>query len=385
MKKKYVLLLPILLTSCFSNNTVKGEIKVKKEATKITINNKEDIAKASLNMLQDTLKSKSDLTLSIASYALAFGGLYSISEDIERSASNLGFSKNPLEDTKSLLSSFNWSYNNNKNFIKSCILHQQVGEQFKFSNKKMKEVSKYGFDTMISTKENAINDAKNILNKRIGLDITFSNDEKEMEDCVITYGAIRMCDNFSKVQKETDNIFNLNSTSSEIVKTYAFSDYLPYYETETYQMCSIEIKDTSLWVILPKINVDLNSIDILKAYNDFKENKKSTSLHGYVPYFHLNSSLQLPFTTNIEDKYYTKLLEDENTNLEIIKVLQATDFTFSKKGSMGQSVTSITLSNSSVSRSDEYIEFNVNRPFYAFSIYDDFPMFINKVSKPTLS
>lgn len=42
------------------------------------------------------------------------------------------------------------------------------------------------------------------------------------------------------------------------------------------------------------------------------------------------------------------------------------------------------ISNGSASMPGGTIKFEVNRPFYAFSIYEDYPLFINKVTTPTI-
>ena len=78
---------------------------------------------------------------------------------------------------------------------------------------------------------------------------------------------------------------------------------------------------------------------------------------------------------------YSKLLKEgvRSSNLNIF-CYQSSDFQFSDKGIDAQSIT--VFGGSSSMSPNLLTEIKVDRPFYAITLKDDFPMFICKVNNP---
>ena len=64
-------------------------------------------------------------------------------------------------------------------------------------------------------------------------------------------------------------------------------------------------------------------------------------------------------------------------------VLQTSDFEFNRYGVSGESITVMEFATSPEPEEHEVIELKVDRPFYAISLKDDFPLFVNKVNDPS--
>ena len=64
----------------------------------------------------------------------------------------------------------------------------------------------------------------------------------------------------------------------------------------------------------------------------------------------------------------------------IDSIIQSNDFEFNKYGVSGESITAIPTVGKSAPADEKPLDLSVNRPFYAFSLKDDFPLFINKVT-----
>lgn len=83
-----------------------------------------------------------------------------------------------------------------------------------------------------------------------------------------------------------------------------------------------------------------------------------------------------------EEAFYSKLLKDDVVNdLEVVSVMQSSDFKFDKYGVSGESITQ-TVIGAAGPMDGTPIELNVNRPFYAISLKDNFPLFVSKVVNP---
>ena len=168
--------------------------------------------------------------------------------------------------------------------------------------------------------------------------------------------------------------------------------HLTYFENEHYQTFAFRINGTSLQIILPREGVSLESISVSEAYTNFISSKTSRNIYGYVPYFHLNTdsfditpSISKKFTG--QEKLYTNLLVNENALRTddagfYIKALQTSDFEFCEKGVFGETITAIGAGSSSMPDTKDPLLIEVNRPFYAISLLDDFPLFVNKVNDP---
>ena len=163
---------------------------------------------------------------------------------------------------------------------------------------------------------------------------------------------------------------------------------MKYYQSKNYQAFELKISNTSLLIVLPNEGVNLEDISISEAYSSFNNNKEYVYAYGYVPYFHLieeEVDLTKFFPTNGRCRYYSKLLTGGVFNdLGLNKVIQSSDFEFGKYGVSGESITVISFSSTTAAMTTTNpIEINVNRPFYAISLKDGFPLFVNKVNNPS--
>lgn len=393
MNIKFISLLSLsffTLLSCSNKNSdsILGSDKEKptidNEKKTITIKDKSNIITKSLENLSPYLFTDDGNTvISPSSYAVAMGGLLSVSSNVDSLKEKNGFSSSVKEETNSLLNSFNWSINEGKSSIFSALLHQQVGTKYAFDEEKAKSVESDHIKTMVSDRASAKNDAQEYLKEK--MDFSLELPECDMDEGTITIGAVKMIDSFQDTQKEAKRSFYTVSGSIE-VKAYPFyQSSFNYYKGTNYKACLIPVRETSNLVILPDEGVSLEDINLSKAYNNFMSKAERKNIIGYQPYFHTKSTLNL---TNMIKKqiagneiYYSSLLKDDVVNdLQIEAVLQGTDYTFSPTGSKGESYTEIMSCGSAGPTS--YEVFEVNRPFYALSIYDSFPMFVSKVTNP---
>ena len=88
---------------------------------------------------------------------------------------------------------------------------------------------------------------------------------------------------------------------------------------------------------------------------------------------------------NNSEKLYSKLIEDDDSiafNDLNYKFLQSSTFEFNKKGISAQTILSGGGGASGMPKG--VYEINVNRPFYAMALRDDFPLFVCKVNNPRI-
>ena len=89
----------------------------------------------------------------------------------------------------------------------------------------------------------------------------------------------------------------------------------------------------------------------------------------------------------LDEKLCDKVLKDNpiNDDLVISTVLQNSKFEFNKYGVKGESITTIQVAGDVAEDPEKEIKtFECNRPFYAISIYDNFPLFAMKIDNPLL-
>lgn len=341
-----------------------------------------------------TDSTKDDLVYSPASFLLATAGLSAVSENFNNSAYGIN---NAEEDVKSLLEAWNFAekeksvHTAKDTYFKSCVLHQQVGETYAFDNNKQEKVSDNYISSMVSSFDTYINDAQKFFDKKIDIDLKIPDIGLD-SDAVLTYSALKMKDTVvnglgvsSKPFKYKNGIENTKAYS---FGSETFPQHMEYYRGENYYVFKRSIRATELMIILPDDGADISSVNVKDAYDNYYLNKIMGSAYGYIPYFHnktLGSNISHSITSNLNgtEILYSKLLRDDVVNdLVVAGVFQSNDFEFSQYGVSGSSITVIPGAGSPGPGEDVPINLSVDRPFYAISLMDDFPIFVNKVSNP---
>lgn len=338
-----------------------------------------------------------NFVLSPSSYLLAVSGLVSVSKGFENST--YGLSDNAIDDVQQLLNAWNFSYENENSgyntVFKSAILHQQVGNKYEFDEKKRESVGENNMASMVSSIEDYQIDAQEFFKEKIDLSLQIPSIEIPSDGAVFTYGGIKMKDCVSVPLITNAKDFTLLDGSNISVDSYCFGsqDYpknLMYYDGDGYQEFNIRINDTSMLIILPDDGVSLNSIDVSDAYLNYRNSAVTTNIMGNIPYFHAKTEGEV-ITNALTDKMtgkeklYSELLKDDiHNDLQVNAVVQSSDFEFNKYGVSGESITFIESTGSGMPNKDPVKEINVDRPFYAISLKDDFPIFVSKVINPNL-
>ena len=341
-------------------------------------------------------ESKTNYVLSPASYALAVSAVAAVSDGFDLDA--FGF-VDPAEDTKALLKAWNFrrdgSSQSQGNYCQfdSGVLHQQVGEKYRFDETKKAEIAEKYIATDVALLENYHARATEYFHENVGLTIPIPDPDLD-DDGVITYGAIKMKDYVSPGFGERDEPFYINkekiSVPSRNFGTYYMPAHLYYYQGPNYQAFNLGINKTSLVFIVPDKDVALEAVHPGEAYVSYLANRQPQYAIGYVPYFHLRTEIEnitgaLSSKLTGDEIPFAKLLaEDVVNDLVLSSVLQTSDFEFNRHGVSGESITVITYSGASAAETLEVepIILNVDRPFYAISVKDGFPLFVNKVNDP---
>ena len=357
---------------------------VKRTATKSLANLEYCFAKAK----------NTNMVISPASFLLAASGFTSVSEGFDLDAFGL---VDAQEDVKALLDNWNSYYvNNNDNKIDcqidSGVLHQQVGPTFQFDRNKISEIEDAYIGVGAAPLNGYVKQAEDYFKEKVGLTIPVPDLDLQ-SDGVITYGAISLLDRSIKEFPKQKNDFVINGTTVSVdtglfgVNKSGQGISTKYYECDTYETFILNINVTSLLIVLPKEGVSIDSVSISEAYTNGVSAKTSKDVYGYVPFFHLQTfglDVAEGFTSHLtgQEKYYSKLVVDElkdHVDLEL-RAIQNSDFCFNEYGVAGQSITAMGGSSSIGTKLPTQI--NVNRPFYAISLKDNFPLFVNKVNDP---
>ncbi|MCR4562304.1 MAG: hypothetical protein K5694_03785 [Bacilli bacterium] len=333
--------------------------------------------------------------LSPASYLLSATSLLAVSDGFDLDSFGV---ENAENDSKSLLESWNFLYELNDEYEKaycqfdSGVLHQQVGPTYQFDEEAQKRIAGDHIATSLASLDNYHDQATEYFHDVVGLNIPIPDPDLS-GDGVITYGAIKMKDFVPNGLGQTNKTFYLDDGSIE-TPSYVFGDVnwpatLPYYQGDGYEAFRFDIAATQMLIVLPNEGVSLESLSVSEAYSSFMDNRHFAKLMGYVPYFHLtteSADITEAFSSHLtgQEKYYSKLLSSSvKNNLSLDSVLQSSDFEFNKDGVAGESITVMTMSGSAGPEAGSVIEINVDRPFYAISLKDDFPLFVNKVNNPS--
>ena len=331
--------------------------------------------------------------VSPASYVLAAAGVAAVSEGMDNEA--FGFKEDASKDLSDFLTAWNFEYQYKKAYgsygteeeycrFDSVILHQQVGPTYHFDPAKQKELETKYIATMRSSVADYHKDAVEFFNNKLGYKIT-PPDPHFSEDGLITYGAFRMKDYVPGGLGISKKLYRGEETDAYSFGSIYYPDFLPYVKGENYSVFSIDIRFTNMVIVLPDEGVAIKDVDLGAAYHQFQAEKQTVMAVGYVPYFHANSqSVDLTPAVarklNGRERFFQKVLADDVVNdLGLACVLQSSDFEFNQYGVSGESITMMAYVGAPAPEEHEVVYLEVNRPFYAISQKDGFPLFVNKV------
>ena len=333
-----------------------------------------------------------DFVVSPMSYMLSIGGVIAVSDGYNLDEFGL---TNPQEEIKTLLEMTNGAWKNGDKLyskIDSGIFHQQVESLFPFVDEKRQEISDLHIGTGVANLGNYLDQAKEYFEKVVQLSIPIPDPELT-DPGIVTYGALKVLDTYTFSSEFTTFRSGLKTYTVKSAKIGDKSTptYSYYFENDQYLVFKFNINSTDLLIVLPNKGVSLNSINVSEAYESFINSKNIMYYYGYIPFFH-NQTFNLDLTDNVlshmsgDELLYSKLLKTgvRATDLEFT-ILQSSDFTFDENGISGESITVHGGSSSSGGRTPkEPREIIVDRPFYAISLTGNFPLFVNKVNKPSL-
>ena len=353
-------------------------------------------ASKSLQLLEVMINNSTDnYVISPASFLLSVSGLAAVSDNFVLSAYGLNNSEN---DAKTLLEEWN-CYEKQTNSetgveevvsrIDSGILHQQIGSRYNFDNAKIPDIESKYIGTSVTSTTNYRTQAQDYFENEVKLNRMVIPNLNINKDCIITYSGISFEDNapIGKTGKGgfqiNGNTYNLDSciygSSSEECYT------TEYYSTPKYIAFTREIRKSSLLFVVPKTGYSLNDISISQAYSDFIANKEEVASYGYIPYFSINKNGVnvgniVKEKLNGDEKLYSKLLDDSVSNAPSeLKIIQSNSYDFYDDGTSGESVGT---TRTPFDGGSSALELNVDRPFYALVLKDNFPIFVNKVIDP---
>ena len=382
----------LLLVGCGSNTNVNytGQIPKNQGRVHLELDNYKSIASfASKDLVPFLFEEAENSTCSPASYALALGGVVSASANVESFATKSGFSSTDYQkEFKGLLNGLNWM--EKKNSLRSAVLYQQIGPSLAFDDAKREKMAGEYISSMVSSHESYLEDAQNFFKKEIDLNLQLPQLTNE-DDMIATYGALKLLDYFSYDAPDVKNDFYVEEGKKISVNTYSLvANERDYYENDKYASLCQRINCTDVFFILPKDGVELIDIDPYQAYLDYLSKAETVNVTGYLPYFHVKNQIDItsPVRQKNSDKkirFFDKLLKDDvdREYLDVDSGKQVNDFEFSPKGVKGESVTVIAVDVASAPIEQKSVTFKVDKPFYALSLYDDFPLFISKITDPS--
>ena len=346
--------------------------------------------------------SNENFVLSPASHLLCASSLMAVSDGFDLDAFGL---VDAGDDTRTFLEQWNCSYGQTNRttgeYIESirfdsAVLHQQVGGTFAFDPAKCKAVEENYIATSAANHSNYVQQAQNYFEQALGLEIAVPQVPMN-GDGVLTYAALKMKDLAMGTYTTEKRSFHAKNGTIQV-------DYglfgkanagvsVRYFDGDNYFAFAFRNSTTELMIVLPDEGVSLEAVSLGEAYSEItKRSPQRRSAYGYVPFFHLGSgSVDLtPSFTNYmsgQELLWSKLLANGGLPMREMTgfhVLQSSDFEFCDKGIFGESVT-VAGGGSGAMPSREPLLIEVNRPFYAICLEDDFPLFINKVNNPAES
>ena len=400
MKKNAAFLFSLFLVGCQSGSVVFQapnlvyQLPFSDEVKSLNPSLASSLSKKALGDLSDSVHEfPGSGVVSPASYLLAVAGLSSVSVGMDNASFGLG--KDAAKDLSSLLEAWNFEYQYKEETdhgeageeycrFDSVILHQQVGPTYRFDKRKQEALKSNYIATMQSSLSDYHQDAVKFFNEGLGYQIT-PPDPGLNRDGVITYGAFRMKDYVPGGMGVWRKLYQGKETDAYSFGSIYYPESLPYFKGENYAAFQIDVCFSDLLIVLPDVGASIDDVDFASAYEDFLSQKQNVLAMGYVPYFHLTSK-DVDLTDAVAEKltgketFFDRLLEkDVENDLDLQSVLQASDFEFNQYGVSGESITEIAVCGSAAPEEHEDIRLEVNRPFYAISLKDNFPLFVNKV------
>ena len=333
-----------------------------------------------------------NIVLSPASYILTVAGISSTSINFPNEA--FGLNEDASLDFKAMLEAWNFEYDHKVDsdwiidedycsFL-STFAVQQVGDSYPFDEDKREAFSDKYISTLQSDLSSYHADAEYFFHDLLNFSIPVP-DPRLSSDGVICYGGLKMKDYVPNGLDSAKKPFKNEAVDSYVFGTEMFPKNLHYYHGDHYEVFRVEINYTDLVIVLPEEGTNINDVSPFDAYAAFRNNRGSAHAMGYIPYFHLTTEEE-DLTSIVANKmtgnevFFDKLLADGVENdLSLSRVLQTSDFEFNEYGVSGESITVAGFEGSSGPEEAEVIELNVNRPFYAISEMDNFPIFVNKV------
>lgn len=346
--------------------------------------NLQKIAINGLNQLSPYLNGNKTEVISPLSFSLAVGGLCSASKNVQSLEQSIGI-KATQDEVKSLLNLFN--FNRDLSYLKSILLYQQIGDYYRFdSHKKQKLLQDYIF-ALHSPIVGYEKEAEQLINKETDITLNIPKVDYPKQGGIATYGAVHLKDTFDTEAPSIQNEFIVDQQKLE-VPSYPLKQTQGYYsQGENYTAFEHQIKETSNLIILPNQGVSLESLSLSEIYLHHLKTRREVYANGYIPYFHVKTEIDLTSTlmkniTGNEIFYDDILCDDVPNDLTISYAFQVSEYTFSPKGSEGQSITGIGLMRAIWIDPKTPISFQVNHPFYSLSLYKDFPLFASKICIP---
>lgn len=344
------------------------------------------------NLFKDS--SKKNFVVSPASYLLGVSALAAVSDGIE--LDNYGLT-DPLNETKMLLEDWN-CYTKEVNSttgeeeivsrIDSGVLHQQIGSRFAFDDQKRTSVEDEYIATGIASPSNYRQQAQNYFADNVKLSMLVP-DLGLTKDSIVSYSTLKFQDDADIGPTEQRNFIigqDTISVSACVCGTSEQPLMTEYYMTSEYVAFKRQIRNSSLLFIVPFSSNKLDSITISEVYEDFMQNKQEGLAYGYIPYFHVrNTGMDMSDVVTNDftgsERLYSKLLKDNVVGSTIqLRMIQNSDYAFvddsTPQTNNGGS------SGSGYSGGSSAMKVDVDRPFYAICLKDDFPMFVSKVTDP---
>lgn len=399
MKKIYffaaILFVPSLLFGCSHNP---GASETEKELdlvyrknisaspVRYQSTNKEKLIDFSLEEALPLLKKTENNVVSPITLAMALTAYGLSSGNSDALLSSLGISS--LSEFYSLVSSLNWDGkspyedSDGDRFVgskmRSCAFYQisQSGEHISYQEGKREEYAGYGLPTLVSEPENTDSDAEQVIKEFLGKELPLPTMDKA-DPMVRIYSALTVKE-YRKLGSEKA-VFHGAKQDAETDFTSLTDDVhtYRYFKGSNYQYLSVPVQYTDLTFILPDEGVSLSGLSPEEAYKEGRENAEQTPIHSSsVPFFTLDNEVDAGAAAMalLQGTDPLSGLVESDVPLNQLACKQKNRFVLDKNGIEGDSVTVMQISSSPAPMESE-IDFVADRPFYAFSTYDDLPLF----------
>ncbi len=342
-----------------------------------------------------------DFVLSPATHLLCASALAAVSDGMDLDAFGL---VDPEEDTIHLLEQWNCSYSTTDRSgtlyewtrFDSAVLHQQVGGSFAFDPAKCQAVADKYIATSAANHSNYVKQAENYFKQAIGLDIPVPVVPMN-GDGVLTYAALKMKDlAIGTYKTEKRDFYGKKGTIQVDYASIGSIDAgksLRFFDGDNYVAFAFNNCAADMLIVLPDEGVPLEAVSLEEAYSEItKRSPGYRNIYCYVPYFHVGTysvDITPSFTDYMNGKevLWSKLLANPDVFKRFMTsffVMQSSDFEFCEKGIFGESITVAGGSSAAMPPRNPLL-IDVNRPFYAICLQDNFPLFINKVNNPAES